>query len=214
MPLYTRHREDDLIIGIWNICETTDTLCALFENPGWYKDMVTSQFRNGKRQKERLAVRALCKELTGTEISIGYHPSGRPFVTDGSLQLSISHTEGYAAVIFSERHEVGIDIEHITNKVDKLATRFMNEDEKAGNTVERLLHWSAKETAFKILDKEGIDFCRDFKVTGFTQYDGQSDVDRTVGDLTLHYHLEDGTNGWLQMKYYVEKDFVLTYGAK
>ena len=88
--------------------------------------------------------------------------------------------------------------------------RLIGPDEKADTTYEMLLHWSAKEAVFKILDEDGIDFRTDMTVEGLhcpasaVRPDGE-------GDFSLFYHLQDGKAGMFPVHYETSADFVLTY---
>ena len=125
---------------------------------GEYHRGQAARYASPKRRLEYLAVRMLVYALTGEELPISYRVSGRPFFAGCPLQLSISHTSGYAAVLFSEEYETGIDIEAFSDRIVRLKERLIGPDEKADTTYEMLLHWSAKEAVFKRLDEDGIDF--------------------------------------------------------
>ena len=177
---------------------------------GEYHRGQAARYASPKRRLEYLAVRMLVYALTGEELPISYRVSGRPFFAGCPLQLSISHTSGYAAVLFSEEYETGIDIEAFSDRIVRLKERLIGPDEKADTTYEMLLHWSAKEAVFKILDEDGIDFRTDMTVEGLhcpasaVRPDGE-------GDFSLFYHLQDGKAGMFPVHYETSADFVLTY---
>lgn len=159
------------IWGIWKMDEETD---ADF-GPMLDASLVTAirqQFPNSPhRRMERLCTRALLQRLTGLT-GVDYHPSGSPFLTGDSRHISISHTKGYAAVIVSTER-TGIDIERYSDRVARVAPRFMHSDEQAlpylGTDVwSLLLHWSAKETLYKFLDTEGTDLKEHLRISPFT----------------------------------------------
>ena len=195
--------------GIWQITESPDELCRMLPL-GEYHRGQAARYASPKRRLEYLAVRMLVYALTGEELPISYRVSGRPFFAGCPLQLSISHTSGYAAVLFSEEYETGIDIEAFSDRIVRLKERLIGPDEKADTTYEMLLHWSAKEAVFKILDEDGIDFRTDMTVEGLhcpasaVRPDGE-------GDFSLFYHLQDGKAGMFPVHYETSADFVLTY---
>ena len=99
-------------------------------------------------------------------------PSGKPYLADGDAFISISHTQGYVAVAYSKCHEVAVDIEQYGTRVKRVAHKFIREDEQvsiqAGNEIyAMLLHWSAKESLFKLLDVEGVDFTEHLHIHPF-----------------------------------------------
>lgn len=195
--------------GIWKITESFDELCGMLPQGDFHREQA-SHYASPRRKMEYLAVRMLAYALIGEDRPIGYQASGRPYFRDKRLQLSISHTFGYAAVLFSEGYEAGIDIEAFSDRVVRLKDRLIGPEEKADSTYEMLLHWSAKEAVFKILDEDGIDFRRDLTVEGLhcpssaLRPDGE-------GDFSLFYHLQDGKAGMFPVHYETSADFVLTY---
>ena len=152
MPLFLHHKERACEWGVWRVSETYGELCALL--PRATVEEAESRFAAPHRRQEWLAVRALLRQLAGRGAEVCYLPSGRPRLADGSACISISHTRGYVAVILG-RGTVGIDIEQYGPRVHRVADRFM------------LLHWSAKETLFKCLDAEGVDFRRHLRIIPF-----------------------------------------------
>ena len=158
-------------------------------------------------------MRLLIFTLTGEELQVEYLPSGRPFFRDRRLQLSISHTFGYAAVLFSEEYEAGLDIEVFSERIVKLKERLIGPEEAAETTYEILLHWSAKEAVFKILDEEGIDFRKNLTVQNLS-CPAMPDHTEAKGDFSLYYHLSDGKTGTFPVHYETTADFVLTYAFR
>ena len=152
------------------------------------------------------ASRVLLQELTGGPARIAYRPDGAPFLPDLPLHISISHTKGYAAVLLQERPAAGIDIEYRSGRVSKIRSRFMNPEEEAGidkehETEHLLLHWCAKETLFKMIGREEVDFLRHLHVRPFPYAE--------EGSFTV-YETRTGQGAVYQLNYLVTPDFVLT----
>ena len=180
MALFRIYHKIDPMVGVWKIEETIDELRNLFKHFELYEEGL-SRFTSEKRKLEWLAVRALLKELLyGEEKEIAYHPSGRPYLVDGSGGISFSHTKGYVAVAYSPYEDVAIDIEHYSDRVRKVAHKFIRPDEQP--SIQRaedeltglLLHWCAKETLYKLIDTPGIDFLKDFLIFPCTPLEGGS----------------------------------------
>ena len=173
MPLYRTYRKDNPVVGIWKVDETVEQLRSMFHLFSIYEEGF-SRFSAEKRKQEWLAVRILLKELCGgEEKEIAYCPSGKPYLKDGSACVSFSHTHGYVAVAIHPSMNVGIDIEQYGTRVRRVASRFIREDEKvsveAGDEVYALLlHWSAKETMFKLMEDEAVDFLEHLRIFPFT----------------------------------------------
>ncbi len=160
---------------IWAVREITATIDELLSGLE-YRDAYLPFIRrigSEVRKREWLTVRVLLKELLGEEKEIVYDTAGRPGFKDGSYHLSISHTTGQVAVIVNPRYPVGIDIERNTSRIFKIRRRFMSPEEESGIVQEQeqthlLLHWSAKETLFKVIGKENIDFRENLHIQSFT----------------------------------------------
>ena len=173
MAIYRQYKQGGLTVAVWKVEETIEQLRSMFRDFSIYEEDF-SRFSAEKRKQEWLAVRALLKELCGgEEKEIGYAPSGKPFLKDQSAYVSFSHTRGYVAVAMHPDAEVGIDIEQYGMRVQKLASRFIREDEmssvQAGDDVyAMLLHWSAKETMFKLMEEEAVDFLDHLRIFPFT----------------------------------------------
>ena len=173
MPLYRTYKKGELSVGIWKVEENIDQLRSMFNDFSLYESGL-QKFKAEKRQLEWLAVRVLLKELLGEEKEIDYLPSGKPFLKDRSAYISFSHTCGYVAVAVHPTQEVGIDIEQYGDRVRRLASRFVREDEmssvRAGDEIYALLlHWSAKETMFKLMKDEAVDFVDHLRIFPFKQ---------------------------------------------
>lgn len=117
-----------------------------------------SGIHSDSRLKERLVTYALLHAMTSrNDIIINHLPSGQP-VVDG-YKISLSHTRGWAAMILSEEAEaVGIDIEYYSDRVNKVAQRFIRPDEQSDSLAYRLINWSVKETVYKALSSEDLRF--------------------------------------------------------
>ena len=175
MPLLFRYSDERYRLGVWKIAETEEQLLALLSCHLDYVREV-EHFGSESRRKEWLAVRALLHAMEGIDKTIGYLPSGKPFLSCGKVvPLSISHTKGYAAVIIGNDNvkEVGIDIEIYGTRVRRIISRFMRPDEEIrlwhnDDLWALLLHWSAKETIYKCMNMEGVDFCEHLRVVPFS----------------------------------------------
>ena len=208
MPLYRTYSEGDFLLGIWKSDETTDRLLTLLEHKDWYEERLPAF--SEKRKHEWLSVRVLLKTLCGEEKEIAYHPSGRPYLKDGSRYISISHTRGYVAVALHPSREVGMDIEQYGNRVKKVASRFIRPDEepsliRGDEIYALLLHWSAKETLFKLMGVDEVDFIRHLHILPFTPSE--------EGEFEACEY-RTGQQGHYLIRYVTHPDFVLTWAIK
>ena len=208
MPLYRTYRKGELAVGVWKVEETIGQLRSMFKDFSLYESDL-QKFKAEKRQLEWLAVRVLLKELLGEEKVIDYLPSGKPFLKDRSACVSFSHTCGYVAVAVHPTKEVGIDIEQYGNRVSRLASRFVREDEmqsvRAGNEIYALLlHWSAKETMFKLMNQSDVDFLDHLHILPF--------IPTELGEMEAVEYRTD-LHQTFQISYYTHPDYVLTFAG-
>ena len=156
--------DDDTIIGVWKISEQLSELADSFPKGQEYMRMTQSLFSSQKRRLEWLAVRSLLYHLTESdEEEIAYEANGKPFLRNSDRHISISHTNGFAALAIAS-HKIGVDIERISDRPWNLRHSFLIPDEiqmmsMLGNERMCALRlWSAKEAAFKLRSSEGIEF--------------------------------------------------------
>lgn len=158
MPNYAHHTFEGGGVAIWHITETSAELYAQLATHRY--DASLQSMTNEGRRAEWVAVRLLVQQLFGSECEVAYHPTGRPYLKDCDVHISISHTRGYAAVAYSTKGPIGLDIEHISDRVERIASRFTTQAEASYIDVhdehERLMYhlinWSAKETLYKLYD--------------------------------------------------------------
>ncbi|MCD8193015.1 MAG: 4'-phosphopantetheinyl transferase superfamily protein [Tannerellaceae bacterium] len=170
MPLL--FKQDKPVMGVWKLEESSGELLSLLSHPAWYTSAL-EQFPLEKRRREWLACRVLLKELLGEELPVAYRTNGAPYIDGFRGTISFSHTTGYVAVLVSDRAVAGIDIESREGlRAFKIRRRFMNEAEIASAETGReaehaLVCWSAKETLFKMLGQERVDFRKHLHISPF-----------------------------------------------
>ena len=194
-----------MIIRTEVITETPEELLSQLEQKMWYRPTLAGMAPH--RQREWLMVRVLLKKILGEEKQIAYTSAGVPYVVDSSCHISISHTKGYVAVAMDETGPVAIDIEQISPRVEKIRSRFMNETEEQHLSqthplIHLLLHWSAKETLFKYMHEQDIDFKSQFHIHPFEPVLGEWRA------FAAHETRTERQQGFV-IHYLVEKEYVL-----
>jgi len=130
------------------------------------KDLL--KIRKGKNSKESfLAVRKLL-ENEDPELTIEYDLKGKPFLNK-QKGISVSHSNEMVAIGISNETYFGIDIQHKTDKIFKIKSKFLSKNEgkflgKTDNMEFLIKVWSAKESIFKALGKEGVSFSNDIEI--------------------------------------------------
>ena len=192
---------------IWNINETEEELRAGLSHPEYFAEKIANLKPGSRRLLEVLAVRRALKELFyGEEQEVVYDEHGKPSLKAGKPYISISHTHGYAAVISSDV-PVGIDIERIGNRVEKVVSHFLKQEELVtlalySEAVPTLhLAWSAKEAAFKVLGQEYYDLQHLTTIShiNVSQKTMSLNVEGRQQPLVVHYdYTEDYVLAWVQ----------------
>lgn len=114
----------------------------------------------------------MLEQILNSRVQIKYEESGKPYLAESDFQISISHTKGFAAVILHPLRQVAVDIEQRTEKVMRLQSKFMNENElsaldSADAVSYSLICWSAKETMFKWTPYTEMDFRKHLCLSSF-----------------------------------------------
>lgn len=162
---------DGCVLGLWEINENLNYFMnnlILSEN-----DLnKVNQFRNNHRKLEWLSVRALLDEITDYKTSIYYNHCNKPFLSNNEAHISISHSHKLTSVILCKKRKVGIDVEYISNRIQKISHKFVNDSEyiNPGDDMgiyHLYIHWCAKEALYKICDKQNLNFKSDIIIEPF-----------------------------------------------
>jgi 4'-phosphopantetheinyl transferase len=151
------------------------------------------------RRKEWLAARYALKQICN--VSIFKDSFGKPQVENQQGYISISHCKSYAAAIFSSSHWVGIDIEPIHDKVQRIASKFLNPQELAFMSQEYFTEhliaaWSVKEAVYKFYGKKNLSFQSHILLESFDwnaqEVKVKMDEPNFKGYFTVNLHKIDG----------------------
>ena len=194
MPNYVHHTYEGGGIAIWHITETADELYALLGTHRYDAQLAEkkNESRRAEWLAVRLLVKELfgseaevayhptgrpyLKIDTGCVIltTVGRknlaqsreENFGSTVKADVSapIHISISHTKGFAAVAYHREAPIGMDIEYISPRVERIASRFTTQDEAAyidvhdehARQMYHLINWSAKETLYKLFDSPSM----------------------------------------------------------
>jgi len=212
MACITKHYlNKDTVLGVWKIEEDIPALLEMVDlGPEDLKRY--DLFRSTSRKLEFLSVRALLAEMLDRNARIVYNKNNKPFIKDGSHFISISHSNKLTAIIISKDERVGIDLEYMRVNINAFASKFVNKKEKitrrwANRTYHLYIHWCAKETIYKICDKEGINIVNDITIEPFEVHEsgeikGSVLNERIDDNFTLYYSKYDNyTIVWTKKKH-------------
>lgn len=151
-------------IALWHLTEEQPELSSQLTEDE--RKLIESRRLSPKRFCEQAATRLLLNSLKETrDAQIAYAESGKPYLLHRPGHLSISHSGQWVAIAYHPLVPIGIDIEQIGTKVERVAERVLNDKELNAygqplpTHIEWLhLCWSAKEALFKAIPEGGIDF--------------------------------------------------------
>ncbi len=152
MPIHSIEDIDGGKLGLWRIDGTEEeTYDRLFGVSG---DKV-----HPRTSLQRKASRLLLADMLGFLPELGKHENGKPFLQNSPLNVSISHTDGYAAVMLGEC-DVAVDVQAVNPRIMKLRERYLKPEEMlmAPDMETATLLWAAKETVYKYRATEKHDF--------------------------------------------------------
>ena len=158
MPLFLNEETfPDVRLGIWAISESSDDFWALSPYVESSRSEFNALYKSEQRKCEVLAVRLLIKEIIGDNVQLLHQDNGKPYLSSG-MNISISHTRGFAVIIVSHSKQVSVDIEYFSNRIERIRSKFMRDDENASSQVKLLMHWCAKETMYKLFPEDNLTF--------------------------------------------------------
>jgi len=153
----------NVVWGLWQITETEAELrkkTILSSADEAYLQTLT----NPARRLQTLSCRVLLRQLLNM-YNIPYNgvikdsETGKPYLVDCGWHVSFSHCRAVSSAIIHRNAPVGIDVEVLHDKLQRIQTKFLNEEEMAwaNNNVDRLgMLWSAKEAIYKQISKKGV----------------------------------------------------------
>lgn len=178
MPEIRRISTDTFQLLVWRI----DEPLAFFAKELQFNKEEMEEYGNisyEARKLEWLAARYAQRQLY--QASLTKDSWGKPHLDRGDGYISLAHCTGYAAAIYSPNTSVGIDIEPIHDKVQRIATKFLNEKELAfideSNITEHYISaWSIKESVYKWYGKKKLSFKQNIQIDPFSLHEGQANV--------------------------------------
>ena len=172
MGLYLKKKLDnEAEIGVWQITETEEQLKEMSSTPSDEMEEI-SFIRSESLRKQRLAVRALLNTMFDDKVYLSHHDNGKPYLENNPVNISITHTEKYVAVILHEEENVGIDIESLDRDFSVVEKKALSEDEIEDLEDEKrneqlAIYWCAKEAIFKLLSRYNVDFAEQIEIERF-----------------------------------------------
>jgi phosphopantetheinyl transferase len=180
--VYQHNINENTRLAVWHIAEPE----IFFLEKVPLKNDVSHPHKRLQHLAGRYLLRFLFDDFPLEEIMIA--DTRKPFLENEQYHFSISHCNEYAAAIVSKKERVGIDIELVTAKIERVKHKFTSADEllffndeyrgflqqfDLEKKIEQeflTMIWSAKETIFKWYGAGQMDFRRHMQLTGSVNF--------------------------------------------
>jgi 4'-phosphopantetheinyl transferase len=211
MPLFRKFQlSATTSLGIWKIEETAKTLRSkLHLSPveNEYYESLHSELRKQHWLSYRNILTVLIKE---DAVELFYDVFGKPHPINRKYHISVSHSGIFSAAIVSLEAPVGIDIERLKDRIERVKDKFLSAEEQSSigdqNRLEKLyIYWGAKESLYKLNGKPDVEFGKDIVVEPF-------DYLQEKGHCKARMNLPEGT---MDFPVYFQRieDYMLVYSC-
>jgi len=209
MPIsFQENINDDTAIALWRITENPEELEQQLQLKEHEMALLRSLGRE-KRNLHWLATRVLLRKMLNTDeyIDCQADENGKPILINHPHHISLSHSYDHAAVMVSKTKKVGIDIEIIKTKIDRVKHKFLAANELAfinsENAVEHLYAcWCAKEALYKLNGKKETSFKDHIHLSSFNYHEA-GEIKATIEKSTHQ--------GTFTVKYQKFENYLLGY---
>jgi phosphopantetheine--protein transferase-like protein len=205
---YKKQIDNDTEFAVWKIEEKAEDLYNQLQLDDEEKAFV-EQLSQGKRNLHWLGTRVLLRKMLNTDeyIDCKVDEHGKPYLVKLPYHISLSHSFDYAAVMISKTRPVGIDIEQIKEKVERIAHKFMRPEEMAfiddQHKIEQLyVCWCAKEAVYKCYGQKEVSFADNILLKPFN-FDKEGQVNARL--------IKDAVNLDYRVDYLQYEDYMIGY---
>lgn len=208
MALYLKKEfEDGTTIGVWQVSETEAELRAMTSVPSDELEEI-SFIKSESLRKQKLAVRALLDKLFEEKVYLSHHDNGKPYIENNAVNISITHTDKFVAIILNETEEVGIDCESMDRDFSAVEKKALSEEEIEDldddkRNEQLAIYWCAKEAVYKKMSQYRVDFAEQIEVESF-RLRGEGEIEATF----IH---KDGYEEELSLQYITFERHVLVW---
>ena len=196
-------------LGVWQITESEQELRALSSVPSDELEEI-SYIKSESLRKQKLAVRTLLDRLFEEKVYLNHHDNGKPYIENSSINISITHTDKYVAVIVNDSEEVGIDCESLDRDFSEVEKKALSEDEiedldEDQRNEQLAIYWCAKEAVYKKMSQYNVDFAEQIEIENFRM--------RGEGELEATFIQKDGFEEEIHLQYMTFDRHVLVWVA-
>lgn len=210
MGLHLRRSLDNgAEILVWHVTETEEELKNLCSIPADELEEI-EMYKSESQRRQKLAVRALLDEAFEEKVYLNHHDNGKPFIENEAINISITHTDKYVAIILHNEDDLGIDIESLDRDFSAVEKKALNEDEiddleddKEEKNEQLAIYWCAKEAIYKRMGVNKVDFAEQIDVESFNV--------RKEGELEATFIHKDGYEEEFDLEYITFDRHVLVW---
>ena len=209
--LLTKDLDDDghSRLGVWHITESEAQLREATSIPSDELEEI-SFLKSESLRKQKLAVRALLDTMFEDKVYLSHHDNGKPYIENNAVNISITHTDKYVAVILDDRNDVGIDCESLDRDFSAVEKKALSEEEIEDLDDERrneqlAIYWCAKEAVYKKISQYGVDFAEQIEIDSFHP--------RGEGALEATFIHKDGYEEEFELRYMTFDRHVLVWAS-
>lgn len=200
MPIILKTITDEFQLGVWQVNEQEDYFLEHFD---FSKETLTEiEQKHESHRLQLLASRAVLFDMKLSEqgYKIVKDNQGKPHIVNVQGDISFTHSHNHAAAIYSKTRLVGIDVQIGTSKIDRIARKFISEEEFTyinvhENTMDyHHVLWGAKESLYKAYGRRKVEFREHLMVHPFVYNDkggkisGQVMMPDYEGAFDIYYH--------------------------
>lgn len=207
--LLTKDLDDDAHsrLGVWHITESEADLRELSSIPSDEMEEI-SFIKSESLRKQKLAVRALLDCMFEEKVYLSHHDNGKPYIENNAVNISITHTDKYVAVILNDIDDVGIDCESLDRDFSAVEKKALSEEEIEDLDDDRrneqlAIYWCAKEAVYKKISQYNIDFAEQIEIDSFRP--------KGEGELEATFVHKDGYEESFQLRYMTFDRHVLVW---
>lgn len=188
-------------LGIWEIKEQSDDLKWALQ---WGQEDIKQygHINDEHKKMQWLCSRVLLRKMLHTNefIDLRRDENGKPFLNNLPQKISISHSGERVAIMISNRN-CGVDIQLMDRKMEKIAAKFISEDEKTMqqdelSSIQIYVYWCAKEAMYKLYGRKKLDFRQHLILQPFPEsisgkVRGRIEKDDFIRELKIYYEKMD-----------------------
>lgn len=207
--LLTKDLDDDghSRLGVWHITESESELRELTSIPSDEMEEI-SFIKSESLRKQKLAVRALLDCMFDEKVYLSHHDNGKPYIENNAVNISITHTDRYVALILDNHDDVGIDCESLDRDFSAVEKKALSEEEIEDLEDERrneqlAIYWCAKEAVYKKISQYHVDFAEQIEIDSFRP--------KGEGELEATFVHKDGYEESFQLNYMTFDRHVLVW---